>query len=46
MNMIYSDYYGVINDDINTYRNMTLKFLLDKDAPEGKVFIYYLAMNR
>ena len=46
MNMIYSDYYGVINNDTNVYCNMALKFLLDKDAPEGKAFIYYLAMNK
>lgn len=45
MNMIYSDYYGVLQDDVNTYYKMAKKFLDDKDAPDGKALIYYLAMK-
>ena len=45
MNMIYSDYYGSVPDDVNTYAKMTRKFLQDKDAKEGKALCYYLAMK-
>lgn len=45
MNMIYSDYYGVVQDDVNTYYKLSKKFLDDKDAPDGKALIYYLAMK-
>lgn len=45
MNMIYSDYYGSVNNDVNTYVRMSKKFLDDKDAPEGKALKYYLAMK-
>ena len=45
MNMIYSDYYGSVNDDPETYAKMAKKFLLDKDAKHGKALCYYLAMK-
>ena len=45
MNMIYSDYVEVLNDNLMNYVNMSKKFLYDKDAPEGKALRYYLAMN-
>lgn len=45
MNMIYSDYYGSVPDDTNVYIKMSIKFLQDKDAPEGKALQYYLAMK-
>lgn len=45
MNMIYSDYFGSVPDDVNTYAKMTRKFLQDKDAKEGKALCYYLAMR-
>ena len=45
MNMLYSDYYGVVQDDTNTYYKLAKKFLDDKDAPEGKALKYYLAMK-
>ena len=46
MNMIYSDYYGVVNNEISTYVKLSKKFLQDKDAPEGKAFKYYIAMKK
>jgi len=45
MNMIYSDYYGAVSDDVNTYAKISKKFLTDKDAKEGKALCYYLAMK-
>lgn len=45
MNMMYSDYYGAVNNDVETYSKLSLKFLTDKDAPEGKALKYYLAMK-
>ena len=45
MNMMYSDYYGSVNNDATTYAKMAKKFLEDKDAPEGKAMKYYLAMK-
>lgn len=45
LNMIYSDYYGSINNDISTYAKVARKFIEDKDAPEGKALKYYLAMK-
>lgn len=46
LNMIYSDYYGSVPDDIKTYAEMAKKFLLDKDAVEGKALNYYLSMKK
>ena len=45
MNMIYSDYYGVIPNETSTYVKMARKFLEDKDAEHGKALKYYLAMS-
>lgn len=44
MNMLYSDYYGSVPDNVDTYFKMAKAFLEDKDAPEGKAFRYYKAM--
>ena len=46
MNMIYSDYYGAIADDVNIYAKLAKKFLMDKDAKVGKALCYYLAMKK
>lgn len=46
MNMIYSDYYGSVSDDVRTYAEMARKFLNDKDAPKGKALKYYLSMKK
>ena len=45
MNMIYSDYYGAVSNDTSVYFKMAKKFLMDKDAREGKALHYYLAMK-
>jgi hypothetical protein len=45
MNMIYSDYYGAVSNDLSTYVKLAKKFIFDKDAPEGKALKYYLAMH-
>lgn len=46
INMLYSDYYGSVPNDVSVYAKMTKKFLEDKDAPEGKALKYYLAMKK
>jgi hypothetical protein len=45
MNMIYSDYYGAVPNDISTYVKLAKKFLLDKDSESNKAFKYYVSMN-
>lgn len=45
MNMIYSDYYGTVTNDISAYVKLAHKFITDKDAGPGKAFRYYIAMN-
>lgn len=45
MNMVYSDYYGSVPDDIASYVKVAKKFICDKDASVGKAFKYYVAMN-
>ena len=45
MNMVYSDYYGAVSNDLNAYVRLARKFLEDKDAPKGKALHYYLAMR-
>ncbi len=46
LNMIYSDYYGAVSNDINSYIRLAIKFLEDKDAKEGKAYCYYMAMKK
>lgn len=46
VNMIYSDYYGVISDDMMTYGKLAKRFLCDKDAIKGKAFHYYMSMKK
>jgi hypothetical protein len=46
MNMIYSDYYGAIPDDLNYYVKLSKKFLDDKDAGRGKAYHYYMAIKK
>ncbi len=41
MNMIYSDYYGCVPNDISIYAKMGRSFLEDEDANEGKLYYYY-----
>lgn len=42
MNMVYSDYYGAVNNDVNNYVKLATKFISDKDAPDGKAYKYYI----
>lgn len=44
LNMIYSDYYKSGRSD-DTYIELAVDFLDDKDAPEGKAKRYYKAMH-
>ena len=46
MNMIYSDYYGVVPNETASYVKMSKKFLDDKDAPKGKALYYYLMTKK
>lgn len=46
MNMIYSDYYGVVPNDLKTYVYMAKRFLEDKDAVRGKAYHYYMSMRK
>lgn len=46
LNMIYSDYYGAVPNDLSIYVKMAKKFLEDKDASDGKALKYYLAMEK
>lgn len=45
MNMAYSDYRGVIPDSTESYFRVAKAFLEDKDAPEGKAYLYWKAMQ-
>jgi hypothetical protein len=41
MNMVYSDYYGAVPNEVANYVKLAEAFLHDKDAPKGKAFLYY-----
>lgn len=45
MNMLYSDYSNVLGSDPDKYVKLTISFLNDKDAPEGKAARYYYSMK-
>lgn len=45
LNSMYADYCQVIGDDDVTYIELAKKFLMDKDGPEGKAFIYWKSMR-
>lgn len=45
VNVMYSDYYGTVPDNAESYFKLAKAFLMDKDAPEGKAFLYYKAMH-
>lgn len=45
VNMVYSDYYGYVSNDLSMYANIAKAFICDKDAPEGKAYRYYDAMR-
>jgi len=45
LNMVYSDYFGAVKDEEKAYVELANKFIFDKDAPQGKAFIYWRAMH-
>lgn len=45
MNMVYSDYYGAVSNDTSSYVRLAKKFIMDKDAKNGKALTYYLSMR-
>lgn len=45
MNMVYSDYYGAVSNDTSAYVRLAKKFIMDKDAKNGKALTHYLAMR-
>lgn len=46
LNMMYSDYYGAVSNDVNTYTRMAVAFLEDKDAEDDKLYRYYKQIVR
>lgn len=46
INMLYSDYSKLLNNDLSLYVKMTCLFIEDEDAPEGKALKYYLSMRK
>ena len=46
LNMMYSDYYGAVQNDVSVYIKLAKKFLEDKDAEKGKALKYYNAMKK
>lgn len=46
MNMIYSDYYGTVPNDVLTYSKMAKAFVEDKDAKKGKLYRYYKCISK
>lgn len=45
MNMIYSDYYGAIPNEVSSYVKLAKKFIMDKDADKGKALKYYISFK-
>ncbi len=45
MNMVWSDYYKAVTDDVASYARLAKRFLEDRDAPPGKAFRYYVSMR-
>lgn len=41
LNMVYSDFYGYVNNTIESYVNLAKAFLFDKDGKKGKAYRYY-----
>jgi len=41
LNMIYSDHFKTIGSNTSMYVSFARDWLMDKDAPKGKVFLYY-----
>lgn len=45
LNMVYSDYYGSVEDKEENYIKLANAFIFDKDAGDGKALRYWLAMK-
>ena len=41
MNMAYSDYSDIFDDDLDLYAKFSRAFIEDKDAKKGKVYLYF-----
>lgn len=41
INMAYNDYENIFRDDIEMYAKFAEDFIMDEDAKEGKVFLYF-----
>ena len=41
INMAYNDYENIFKDDIEMYAKFAEDFIMDEDAKEGKVFLYF-----
>ena len=46
LNMVRSGYYGDVEDNDAAYLRIALAFLNDKDAPEGKAYLYWKAISQ
>lgn len=46
MNLMYSDYYGIVSNDVHQYVKLAKAFLEDKDGHVGKAFKYYFHMMK
>lgn len=46
LNMVRSDYYGAVDDNDDTYLRLALAFLNDRDAPEGKAYLYWKTISQ
>ena len=45
LNMVYSDYYPLVGTSVPNYIQMAKLWIMDKDAPEGKAYRYYMALR-
>jgi len=43
--MVYSDYYPLVGTSVPNYIQMAKLWIMDKDAPEGKAYRYYMALR-
>lgn len=45
LNMVYSDYYGAVEDKEENFIKLANAFIFDKDAGDGKALRYWMAMK-
>ena len=45
MNIIYSDFFKAVGDNLSMYVMLSKSWIMDADAPEGKAFKYWMAMK-